>query len=89
MKFEGQQIVEDLWPAWNEQNSASDSNLYLICCLKAQLCSQAVILARKKRINQFFKDDRIFIARRNFRTELLIKTIFLRNDIRPVKFFIM
>lgn len=61
MKFEGQRIAQDLWPAWNEQNSASDSTLYLICCLKAQLHSQAVILARK-RINQFFKDDHIFIA---------------------------
>lgn len=56
-------IVQDLWPAWNEQNSASNSNLYLVCCLKAQLCFQVVILVHKKRINQFFKDDQNFIAR--------------------------
>lgn len=63
MKFEGQRIVQDLWPVWNAQNSASNTNVDVICCLKAQLCSQAVILARKKGINQFFKDYHVFVAR--------------------------
>lgn len=56
--------------------------LYLIC-LKTQLCSQAEILARKKRISQLFKNNYIFIAKQlkwKLRMESLIKQYLMKSD---------